>query len=186
MMASVLTDSLERSPVISAVQDNLFSEALAAPTEVIFYLKANILTVKGKIEAAHKAEKLIFIHIDLAEGIGKDRSGVEFLKNAGADGIISTKGALIKYANELGLITVQRFFALDSQGLRNMPELIELSKPDMVEIMPGVIGKIIKRLSLGKTPIISGGLIDSKEEVTTALSCGAVAVSTGAEDLWYI
>ena len=186
MMASVLTDSLERSPVISAVQDNLFSEALAAPTEVIFYLKANILTVKGKIEAAHKAEKLIFIHIDLAEGIGKDRSGVEFLKNAGADGIISTKGALIKHANELGLITVQRFFALDSQGLRNMPELIELSKPDMVEIMPGVIGKIIKRLSLGKTPIISGGLIDSKEEVTTALSCGAVAVSTGAEDLWYI
>jgi glycerol uptake operon antiterminator len=83
-------------------------------------------------------------------------------------------------------MTVQRFFALDSQGLRNMPELIELSKPDMVEIMPGVIGKIIKRLSDGKTPIISGGLIDSKEEVTTALSCGAVAVSTGAKDLWYI
>ena len=186
MKEARLTDSLERSPVISAVQDNMFSDALSSPTEVMFYLKANILTVKEKINLAHESGKLILIHIDLAEGIAKDRAGVEFLKGVGADGIISTKGTLIKHANEFGLITVQRFFALDSQGLSNMKELIELSRPDMVEIMPGVIGKIIKKLSVGHTPIISGGLIDSKEEVTTALSCGAVAVSTGAKDLWYI
>ena len=123
---------------------------------------------------------------DLAEGLGKDRAGIQFCAQLGADGIISTRANLIRAARDLGLLTVQRFFALDSQGVDSIQELLDHSCPDLMEIMPGVIGKIIKRFSNAKAPLIAGGLVETKDDVTTALKLGAFAVSTGIEDLWYI
>jgi len=186
MNSKMLFDCFERSPVISAVQDDLWEEALKSPSELVFYLKANLLTVKEKINMAHKLNKYVFINIDMAEGIGKDRFGVQILANLGADGIISTKTQLIKFAKEFNLLTVQRLFALDSQGVANMNAMIGMAKPDMIEIMPGTVYKIIKRMSNCGIPLIAGGLLETKNEVTEALSNGAVSVSTGNPELWYI
>ncbi len=185
MNISELSDRLERSPVIAAIHNDVDS-AVLSPSEVIFYLKANLLNVKDRIAAAHKADKAVLIHIDLADGIGKDKTGIEFLKNCGADGVISTRGQLIKQAKDAGLLTVQRFFALDSQGISSMSDSLEISKPDAVEIMPGVIPKVIRLFSGLSVPVIAGGLIETKQEVTAALDNGATAVSTGKENLWYI
>lgn len=179
-----ILDCLERSPVIAAAHDSL-TDAISSPAEVIFYLKANIMTAKEQISDAHRAGKSVFVHIDLAEGIGKDRTGIEFLKFIGSDGIISTRGQLIRSAKDVGLVTVQRFFALDSQGISSMNESVSLSKPDMIEIMPGVIPKIISRVSKSDIPVIAGGLVEEKQEITEALKSGAVAVSTGSSKLWY-
>ncbi|MFQ8953550.1 MAG: glycerol-3-phosphate responsive antiterminator [Oscillospiraceae bacterium] len=33
-------------------------------------------------------------------------------------------------------------------------------------------------------PVIAGGLIETKQEVTAALSANAIAVSTGKKELW--
>ena len=181
-----LTDLLEQSPVIAAVHDRYFDKAISSPSEVIFLLGRNILTIPKRIDQAHGAGKCIFIHTDLAEGLGKDRAGVQFCAQLGADGIISTRANLIRAARDLGLLTVQRFFALDSQGVDSIQELLEHSCPDLMEIMPGVIGKIIKRFANAKVPLIAGGLVETKEDVTSALSLGAFAVSTGKESLWYI
>ena len=71
----------------------------------------------------HLNNKIIFIHIDLSEGIGKDRSGIEYLSRSGADGIISTRANLIRIAKEFGLLTVQRFFAYDSQGVKSINDV---------------------------------------------------------------
>lgn len=185
MNISELSDSLERSPVIAAVHNDI-STAVSSPSEIIFCLKANLLNMKDCIAVAHKADKSIFIHIDLADGIGKDKTGIEFLKKCGADGVISTRGQLIKLAKAAGLLTVQRFFALDSQGINSMSDSLELSQPDAVEIMPGVIPKVIRQFSRLPVPIIAGGLIETKQEVTAALDNGATAVSTGKEALWYV
>ena len=58
-------------------------------------------------------------------------------------------------------------------------------KPDYVEILPGVIPRVIAELAHGmNTPLIAGGLIKTKEEVVAALGAGAVAVSTTAESVW--
>lgn len=181
-----LFDRLERTPVIAAVRDSGFADAIASPAEVIFYLKANLLTVKQRVEEAKKNNKCVFVHIDLAEGIGKDRTGIDFLVQCGVDGIISTRSQLISCAEHAGLLTVQRFFALDSQGLDSLREMSENTSADLIEIMPGVIGKIINRFAKGGTPVIAGGLIETKTEVTGAIQAGATAVSTGRKDLWYI
>lgn len=184
MTKQELIDCLERTPVIAAVQDSGMAAALASPAEVIFYLKASILTAGARIEAAHAAGKRIFLHIDLADGIGRDRAGLEYLAGLGVDGIITTRTQLVRQARELGLFAVQRFFALDSQGLDSITETLGNAAPDLIEIMPGVIGKVISRFATGNTPVIAGGLIESKKEVVTALECGAIAVSTGKRALW--
>ena len=181
-----LFEYLKENPIISAVKDKYFEDALNSPSNVIFLLGTSILKIEDRIQKAHKANKLLFLHIDLADGIGKDKTAIEFLANLGIDGIISTRTNLIKIARDNGLYTVQRFFALDSQGVDSIGDMLSSSSPDIIEIMPGVIGKIIEKFAKGDTPVIAGGLIETKQEVTTALNLGAIAVSTGKKELWYI
>ncbi len=185
-MRTELIERLENCPVVSAIREDRFQEALESPSEVIFLLGCNILTVADLIAKAHEKNKLVLVHIDLADGIGKDKAGIGYLTKCKVDGIISTRSHLIRAAKELGLITVQRFFALDSQGVDSIEEVLHASSPTLVEIMPGIAGKVIKRFSNGKVPVIAGGLIESKPEVMEALSQGALAVSTGKKELWYI
>lgn len=187
MEKSILSDYLERSPVIANVaSDEMFQKALGAPPEVVFYQNIRLPQLQERIDAIHKAGKRLFIHIDLAEGLGKDRTAVDYLATCGVDGVISTRGQLIRYAREAGLLTVQRFFLLDSQSLSGIPSMIANTMPDWMEIIPGVIGKAIRRFSDSEVPVIAGGLIETKAEVTEALRCGAAAVSTSREDLWYL
>ena len=184
MKREQLLRRLEQNPVIAAVSDDKWEAALVSPATVLFYLSADVMTVRERVEAAHKAGKMILIHIDLAEGIGKDAGGIRWLADCGADGILSTRAGLIRLAKDHGLLAVQRFFALDSKGLDSVDDVLHKTAPHLMEIMPGVIGKAIRRFSVGDTPVIAGGLVESPEEVATALQNGATAVSTGAEMLW--
>ena len=172
------------NPIIAAVRtDEQYKTALNSDVSAIFMLKADMLTISKLIE--DKKEKKVFVHIDMAEGVGKDKKGIELLKRVGVDGIITTKNHLIAYAKELGLITVQRFFIIDSGSVATALESVTQTKPDFAELMPGVIPKAIKGF-IEKTsiPIISGGLIEDRNDVISALSAGAEAVSTGKENLW--
>lgn len=184
MTKNELFNALERSPVIAAVRDDGWDEAIASSAEVIFYLKANLMTVKQRISEAVQNDKIVFVHIDLADGIGRDKTGIEFLCECGVQGIISTRSQLINIARDRGLLTVQRFFALDSQGLDSIRDIAGAA--DLLEIMPGIVPKIVSKFSESGAAVIAGGLIETKEEVMTALRAGATAVSTGKTALWDI
>jgi len=186
MQPQELIECLEGNPVIAAISDDKWDAALESPVQVLFYLSANLLTVKEKIQQAHAADKILMVHIDLAEGIGKDSSGIQYLMNCGADGIISTRANMIRQAKNHGLIAIQRVFALDSKGMESIDEMIKNSNPHLIEIMPGVVEKAILRYSSGKIPVIAGGLIETKPEVTAVLRCGAIAASTGMKELWHV
>lgn len=184
MKISEMNDWLEQAPVIATVHSEDWSDAINSPVKTIFVLKANLRTIRNHIKEAHQADKKVFVHIDLSEGIGKDKVGIDFLADCGADGIVTTKGNMVKYAKDAGLISVQRFFALDQQGVCAITEISQSVLPDYIEIMPGVIDKIILKFSVKGIPVIAGGLIETKQEITNALKCGAVAVSTGKTELW--
>ena len=85
-----------------------FQAALASKVDIIFLLYSDLLTIESQIAKAQAAGKKLFIHMDFAEGIGKDRVGLEYVKQKGADGILTTKTGMIRPAKEIGLITVQR------------------------------------------------------------------------------
>lgn len=186
MTVAEIIEQLEQNPVIAAIRDDGWQEALASPAQVLFYLSADLLTVQKRVQEAHGAGKFVLVHLDLAEGIGKDRTGIRYLAQCGVDGIISTRGQIIRYAKEQDMLTVQRFFALDSKGMDSIDDMLRSAAPHLMEIMPGVITKAIARFSKGSIPVIAGGLIQTKQEVTDALGSGATAVSTGCRELWYL
>lgn len=178
---------LMRNKVIAAVrtQEELVRAAQSA-AKIVFDLNPNILTLENNIKLLHDAGKKFFIHIDLADGIGKDRSGIIYAKNLGIDGVISTRTSIIKAARELGVFTVQRFFIVDSHSIDTTVETLKSSKAQMIEIMPGNVFKVISRIKeTVEVPIIAGGLIETEKEAVDALRSGASAVSTGAQNLWH-
>jgi len=181
-------NNLPLSGIIAAVRtDSEFNKAVLSDSDAVFDLSPDLLTVIKKVKIAHEAGKKIFIHLDLATGIGKDKSGIMFAKRAGVDGIISTRVNIIKNARECGLFTVQRFFIVDSHSLGTSVDSIKISKPDIIEIMPGVVPKKIKEFAeKASVPIIAGGLVETVEEVREALDAGATVVSTGEAELWSI
>ena len=178
--------NFEVQPVIAAVRDKeSFYAACESPCEVIFMLSANVLEIASLVRVAHEKNKKIFLHIDLAEGVGKDAYGVRHVASLGVDGIVSTRVSMIKAARECGIQCVQRFFMVDSRSIDTALESIRAARPDMIEIMPGIATKAITRLSRHvSVPIIAGGLLDEKKEIFAALGAGAAAVSTGTADLW--
>ena len=102
MRFAELIRRLEDAPIIAAVRENKWESALLSPATVIFDLEASLLTVKDHVQQAHEADKALFVHVDLAEGIGKDKVGIRFLAEVGVDGIISTRGQIIRMAKEQG------------------------------------------------------------------------------------
>lgn len=174
--------------IICAVRtDEDFSLALSAKPDIIFDLNPDILTLRQRVQSAHENGKKLFIHIDLACGIGKDKSGIMYARECGVDGIISTRVNMIKAARECGVFTVQRFFIVDSHSVYTTIDAVKTAKPDMIEIMPGLLSKTLSRLSHElSVPVIAGGLIEAEDEVNSAIYSGAVSVSTGKRELWNI
>ncbi len=176
---------LNRSIIAATRSDEEFSAALHAATSIVFDLNPDIMTLQAKLRHAHEVEKEVYIHLDLAKGIGKDESGLRYLSRIGVNGIISTKTSLVKQAREQGLQTVQRIFILDSRSVETAMESLRVSHPDRIEIMPGLLPKVIRKIkTLTAVPLIVGGLIETPDEVAEALSAGADAVSTGRRELW--
>lgn len=177
---------MSKQQIIAAVRsEEEFLTALDSPLLSIFWLTPNLLTAADYVSRAHQAGKKMFVHMDLAEGIGKDRAGMSFLKKIGVDGIITTRSNIVKMAREQGLFAVQRFFVVDSQSLDTAIETVKSSKADMLEVLPGVVPKVIttlkEKLSI---PIIAGGLIETKEELQMVFRSGVFAISTGHIDFW--
>jgi len=179
--ASLFAASLGEERIIPAIKSkDEFSRVLAGRKKTVFVLFGDILNIQSIVEKLKNAGKTVFVHIDLIEGLNSKDVAVDFLaKNTRADGIISTKTNLLKYAKSLGLLTVQRFFILDSMSLLNVEKQIPIEYADAIEILPGLMPKVIRYLTrLIDKPIIAGGLISDEEDVQSAIDAGAVAVST--------
>lgn len=186
-MENKFHERMDDSPVIAAVKNmEMLENAVNSPCEIIFMLSGDIFNLADAVKRAHEKEKMIFIHIDLIEGFSRDAVALRYIhENISPDGIISTKAGLIKIAKEMGMLTVRRFFIIDSLSLDNVVNATIAEKSDAIEIMPGVMPKIISKLKKKiKTPMIAGGLISEKEDVIGALQAGANGVSTTAENVW--
>ena len=181
----MLEDILNKKIAAAIRTEKDFSKALKSRVDVVFLLHSNIITVNQSVKEIHSAGKKAFVHLDFAEGIGKDRAGIEFLAKNGVDGILTTRTNIVRMAKEYNLTTVQRFFIVDSHSLNTSMESIKISKPDIIEIMPGIVTKKIKEFREKiTTPIIARGIIETEQEVIAALEAGADIVSTGEVDLW--
>ncbi|MFV0414339.1 MAG: glycerol-3-phosphate responsive antiterminator [Oscillospiraceae bacterium] len=188
MKQSEIIRLLEENPVIAAVKDQAgLSESLASSCKVVFILYGNVLDIADIVRQIHTAGKAAIVHIDLVDGLAARDIAVEFIaKNTEADGVISTKQSLVKRARELGLLSIRRFFLLDSMALQNIQKQLVEGSVDLIEVLPGIMPKILQKIvEQANIPVIAGGLITEKEDVVHALSVGAVAISTTNQKAWY-
>lgn len=178
---------LETSPVIAAAKDEEgLKRALETDCGIVFTLYGNLCTVEGMVKRIREAGKMAVVHMDLIQGLGGREIAVDFLKDsAGAQGVISTKIALVRRAMELGMAGIWRTFLVDSIALNNTKKQLSAAAPDAVEILPGILPRIIREIrSCTGVPIIAGGLLSDKKDVLEALDAGAWAVSSTREELW--
>lgn len=161
--------------------------ALAHGLPAAMLLKGDIFDVAQVMERANAAAMQVFIHLDLLEGIGRDRSGLRYLQQQlGVNGVVSTRSNLLKEAAALGMLTILRFFVLDSAAYATGIHLLSTVQPDAVEILPGVVLPHIAEEAARdiSQPIIAGGIIKTEQDIRAILQAGATAVSTSRQHLW--
>ncbi|MHC1748769.1 MAG: glycerol-3-phosphate responsive antiterminator [Cellulosilyticaceae bacterium] len=180
-------DLLLMSPVIAAIRsDGELDHVVSSTVNIVFVLYGNLMNIGSICTRLHTAGKTIFIHLDRIEGLKQDFEGITFIKEIALPyGVISTKPVSLKYAASLNLQTILRVFILDSLSLKSALKNLELCMPNAIEILPGIMPKIITTFSLlTNLPVIAGGLIETKKEANSILSSGALAVSTSSISLW--
>lgn len=184
-----ILNAMKDFPIIAAVREAKdLNKAISSNVQVIFLLTSDIMNIFGIVQEIKRHDKIVFVHFDLLEGLGKDNKAVEYLaKKIGVNGIISTRNNILVHAKQFSLFCVQRLFILDSQALKTGLATVAQIDPDAIEILPGLIAPIVKEISQEvQKPVIAGGLVKTKEQVINALRSGATAVSTSEKNLWFI
>ncbi|WP_343765570.1 glycerol-3-phosphate responsive antiterminator [Clostridium malenominatum] len=180
---------IQISPVIAAVNNiEKLEEAIESPCEIIFLLTGDIFNLEQIVKKVKENEKSIYVHIDLLDGFSRNLTTLRYInQKTNLDGIITTKSSFIRPAKDMGLFTIQRLFMIDSLSLDSGIESIKVTKPDAVEILPGIMPKITEKIYHETSiPIITGGLIMDKEDVIQNLKYGAVGISTSKKEIWYV
>ena len=182
-----LANALSLHPVIAAARtEDAVARAAESPVAAVFLLGGSIANLKSMVKRVHDGGKYAFLHIDLAEGLGRDDAAVDWcVRELNVDGLISTRPQLIRKASEMGIITIQRLFLMDSSSFAHGQRLLKNTPPDMAEVLPGIAPKAVRQLcaALNK-PVIAGGMITERCEILEALDAGALAVSVSDERLW--
>lgn len=180
-------DALSDCPVIPAVNDEESLErAINSELKVVFVLFGDICSIQDIVLRLKNAGKIVIVHVDLISGLMAKEVSVDFIKSHTlADGIISTKSNICQRAMELNLLSIYRVFLLDSRAIDAARKQQKNLKADIVEILPGLMPKMIKLIaSIYRLPVIAGGLIQDKEDVLRALDAGAISISTTNRKVW--
>ncbi|WP_135550767.1 glycerol-3-phosphate responsive antiterminator [Paenibacillus cymbidii] len=184
-----LLHAIGNKPIIAAIrQASDVPQALGSPVDNLFFMGGSVKQLIDAVKRTKDAGKGAFVHVDLIRGLSStDKETVEFIADcAGADGIVTPKSHLIKEAKRVGLYGILHLFALDSTAMENGLKLAQASVPDGIELMPGIIPKVIEQFAneLTHIPIIASGLIQTKAEAAQALAAGATSLSVSSPALW--
>ncbi len=174
-------------PVAAAMKSNDDMQvALESDAVLLFLLKGDAFQLAPFVAQAHQRRKGVVVHVDLVSGIGKDRAGIQYLRQMGVDAIITSRSQLVSAGRAEGLTTIQRLLLLDDSALDTGVRTIARAAPDVVEILPGIIfpdvAQTLQRLLPG--PFIAGGFIRTAADVARVQAAGGILSSSSTYELW--
>ena len=167
-------EALEDSPIIAAIKDDEgLKKCKESDSQVIFILYGDICSISDIVNEVKTSGKIAMVHIDLINGLSSKEIAVDFIKKyTEADGIITTKPAL---------------FVIDSMAYENIEKQLRAARPDLIEILPALMPKVVKRIcKMSSTPVIAGGLVSEKEDIMELLDAGVTSVSSTNTDIWFV
>lgn len=165
-----------------------FEKFLESPLEIGIFLEIHVAQLKNISKLARDYNKKMIYHVDMIHGVKNDDYAAEFIcQEFKPYGLISTKANVILKAKQKGVVAIQRIFLLDSHALEKSYRLINKTRPNYIEVLPGTMPPMIREIKdQVNTPVLAGGLIRTPEEVKNALDAGATAITTSKQDLWDI
>jgi glycerol uptake operon antiterminator len=174
-------------PVAAAIKSNEDMQvALDSQAMLLFILRGDAFQLIPFMAQAHKRGKGVVVHVDLVSGVGKDRAGIQYLRQIGADAIITSRAQLVSAGRAEGLVTIQRLLVADDSALETGIRTLARAAPDIVEILPGIIfpeiAAILKQQLAG--PFIAGGFIRTAADVARVSAAGAILSSSSTYTLW--
>jgi len=179
---------LSRHPIIATLYGAEHLDAFVGGiTEIAIVANVELRKLHSVVASIMRADKIAMINIDSCEGIAPDKSGVEYLAEIGATGVVSTLVATIQRANRAGLLTMQKVFVTDRSNWPRSVKAIEQSDPNLVQLMPApMLSHISVKERSALPPIVASGFVMTCNDVRSALAAGAVAVSTSDTCMWSI
>ncbi|MFC3420147.1 glycerol-3-phosphate responsive antiterminator [Salinicoccus hispanicus] len=172
-------------PAIRSMKD--FEKLIGSRYRSCVVLDMHIGHLESHLTTIKKHGFDVYLHLDLIKGLSVDTASLEFIhQKYKPTGIVTTRGRVIKKANQLGMETILRVFVIDSSAIEKSIELIKQSEPKLIEILPGVVPKVIHLFKQEvDAEVIAGGLIETQSEVDDAIAAGAKYVTTSNTELWF-
>ncbi|MFB5189141.1 glycerol-3-phosphate responsive antiterminator [Alicyclobacillus fastidiosus] len=174
-------------PIIPAVRHMKdFEEAMTRDFRYVVLLESHLAQLPSLVRLARQHDKKLILHADLIQGLKHDEAAAQFLcQMVRPAGLISTHSTVIATAKKNRVLGIQRVFLIDSHSLETSYRVLASSKPDYIEVLPGVLPDVIREVKQGtKLPILAGGFIRTPEDIHAILESGATAVTTSHRDLW--
>lgn len=183
-----LVAALAEVPVVaSVVGTQLLRQFLTAPAKVCILASFAVGQLPQVVPALGRAGKTVFVNVDSSPGLAQDRGALEFLKNMGAHGVVSTRLSLIEKGRPLGLLTMMKVFVTDWSNLRRSMDAIARGGPDLVEVMPApIVARMSPQAQRAMSPSVAAGFVESPADVATALALGSTAAATSDPRLWHL
>jgi len=183
-----LREFCRATPIIPAIRKVEFTDqAIAAHGKIVYLLTGDPENCEATIKKIVAAGKIPFVNLDLLNGFSRDRYAVNYLKRAGARGIISTHLDPLRHAFSIGLYGIQRTFLLDSGAMDTITNQLKNTPVDALEVLPAMVApKILERVRAisPELPVVGGGLIQNMKEVEELLAQGLSAVSISNPAMW--
>lgn len=163
-----------------------FESFLESEYGIGVFLELHMAQLKNVSAMAAARQKKMLYHVDMIQGIKSDDYATEFIcQEYKPYGLISTKANVILKAKQKGVIAIQRIFLIDSHALEKSYKLLEKTRPDFIEVLPGAMPELIKEVSEKvNIPVLAGGFIRTPEDVQNAIYAGAHGVTTSKKELW--
>ncbi len=172
-------------PAIRSMKD--FEKLIDSPYKKVVLLDIHIGNLASHMKVMHDHGFQVYIHLDLIRGLAINNEALEYIQQKFKPyGIVTTRGKLINKARSMNLQTILRIFLIDSSSVEKSIDMIEQTSPDYIEILPGIVPKMIHFYTHTQhVDVIAGGLIETKQEVEQAIEAGAKFVTTSKKDLWF-
>jgi glycerol-3-phosphate responsive antiterminator len=188
-MKKEFKEALLDSTIIAAIKDEEGLEKCKnSDSRVVFILYGDICSIPDIVDEVKASGKIALVHLDLIAGLNSKEIAVDFIrKYTCADGIITTRPALVKRARELSLHTILRLFVIDSMAYENIDRQLAAARPDVIEILPALMPKVIGRICRQTSiPVIAGGLVSDKEDIMELLEAGVTSISSTNPQVWFL
>lgn len=177
-------DGQQLLPAVNNMKD--FERVMKEERTYFVVLDVHLSLLAKMKKLSKEAGKKMLLHADLVQGLKSDRYAAEFIcQTIRPTGVISTRANMLKTAKKNNILAIQRIFLLDTMALKTSYQQVEEVKPDVLEVLPGVLPDYIKKVRQETgIDVIAGGLITTADDIENALQAGARAVTTSRKELW--